>query len=124
MTSKTPLPACAHTGGDLNAATLRGRKVLALVEDDAAASGVICIAGALASLYSATPEAVHAGEPRAKLISTARAACVPLRTVPGPALDVLTSIAGGPEVAAVVIGAGPGRTDQLIGSTALALLTN
>ncbi|MGA2453156.1 MAG: universal stress protein [Solirubrobacteraceae bacterium] len=101
------------------------RTVLAAIADDAAAAGVLSAAGAIATLYSATVEAVHVGEASPALATKARGAGVPVRTVPGRPIEALTQVAADERVVAVVIGAngsaaGSGRADH----TAMALFTS
>jgi nucleotide-binding universal stress UspA family protein len=100
------------------------RKVVAAVADDAAASVVLSVAGATASLYAATVQAVHVGEEQAALAAAAHSAGVALRTVAGRPVEALARAAAAEDVVAVVIG---GRGDPAgkrpVGSTALQLIT-
>ncbi|MGD0452277.1 MAG: universal stress protein [Solirubrobacteraceae bacterium] len=114
-------PSVMQTPDSLRAA----RTVVAAITDDAAAASVLSVASAIATLYSATVEAVHVGEARSELVAMAQGAGVPLRTVAGRPLEALTQVAAAESVVAVVIGAsasaaGNGRPD----STAMALLTS
>jgi nucleotide-binding universal stress UspA family protein len=101
------------------------RRVIAAVADDSAAGTVLSSARAIASLFSATVEALHVGEERASVTAAAREAGVTLRTVAGQTVEVLTRAAGAEDVAAVVIGArGAPGGKRPAGSTALALATS
>lgn len=99
------------------------RKVVAAIADDSAASTVLSLAGAIATLYRAAVEAVHVGEAHARLAATAQGAGVCLRTVPGRPVEVLTHVAGAEDVVAVAIGAGGSAShDGPAGGTVMALL--
>ena len=101
------------------------RKVVAAIADDAAAGSVLSVACAIANLYSATPEAVHVGEARAGLATTAQGAGVPLRTLAGRPIEALTQAGAAENVVAVVIGAGGSAAGKdRANSTAMALLTS
>ncbi|MGO9319536.1 MAG: universal stress protein [Solirubrobacteraceae bacterium] len=100
------------------------RTVVAAITDDAAAASVLSTAGAIATLYSATVEAVHVGEARSGLAATAQGAGVPLRTVAGQPIEALTHVAAADGVVAVVIGASSAAESGRADSTAMALLTS
>jgi hypothetical protein len=104
---------------------LHARKVVAAIADDAAARGVLSVAGAIASLYSATVEAVHVGEAHAGLAALAQGAGVPLRTVAGRPVEALTHVAAAESVVAMVIGAGGATAGKgPADSAAMALLAS
>ncbi|HLM86279.1 MAG TPA: universal stress protein [Solirubrobacteraceae bacterium] len=97
--------------------------MVAAIADDSAASTVLSLAGAIATLYRAAVEAVHVGEAHARLAATAQSAGVCLRTVPGRPVEVLTHVAGAEDVVAVAIGAGGSAShDDPAGGTVMALL--
>jgi nucleotide-binding universal stress UspA family protein len=100
------------------------RKVIAAVADDAAAMAVLSVAGAIAKLYAATPQAMHVGEEHAMLAAAAQDAGVALRTVTGPPVQALARAASEADVVALVIGArGARAAEHPVGSTALQLIT-
>jgi nucleotide-binding universal stress UspA family protein len=100
------------------------RKVVAAVADDAATSGVLSVAAAIANLYGVTVQAVHVGEDNAALVAAAQDAGVALTTVAGRPVEALAQAASAEDVAAVVIGArGAPADEHPAGSTALALIT-
>ena len=82
-------------------------------------------ASAIASLFSASVEALHVGEERAAVAAAAQEAGVTLRTVAGGTVEVLARAAAAEDVAAVVIGArGTSAGKRPAGSTAVALVTS
>lgn len=99
--------------------------MIAAITDDSAASAVLSTASAIASLFSASVEALHAGEERAAVAAAAQEAGVTLRTVAGGTVEVLARAAAAEDVAAVVIGArGTRAGKRSAGSTAAALVTS
>ncbi len=106
------------------------RKVIAAITDDSAAAAVLSTSSAVASLFSATAEALHAGEGNATVADAAGKAGVTLTTVAGGAVEVITRVAAAEDVAAVVIGArgtsaaSQPAGSQPAGSTAIALVTS
>lgn len=103
----------------------RGRKVVAAIADDSAAAAVLSSASAIAGLFSATVQAVHAGEGNATVSDAARKAGVTLTTIAGGAVEAIKGVAADEDVAAVVIGArGTPAGGQPAGSTAIALVTS
>jgi nucleotide-binding universal stress UspA family protein len=99
-------------------------RVIAAITDDSAATAVLSTSTAIASLFSATVEAVHVGEERAAVATAAKKAGVTLRTVAGRAVEVLARAAAAEDVVAVVIGArGTPAGKRPAGSTAVALVT-
>jgi len=100
-------------------------RVIAAITDDSAASAVLSSAGAIASLFSATVEALHVGEERAAVVAAAQEAGATLRTVAGEAVETIVRAAGAEDVAAVVIGArGAPGGKRPAGSTAMALVSS
>jgi nucleotide-binding universal stress UspA family protein len=100
-------------------------RVIAAITDDSAATAVLSTSSAIASLFSATVEALHVGEERAAVAAAAQEAGVTLRTVAGRAVEVLARAAAAEDVAAVVIGArGTPAGARPAGSTAVALVTS
>jgi nucleotide-binding universal stress UspA family protein len=99
-------------------------RVVAAITDDSAARAVLSTSRAIASLFSATVEALHVGEQRAAVASAAREAGVTLRTIAGGAVEEIAKVAAAEDVAAVVIGArGTPAGKRPAGATTMALLT-
>ena len=101
------------------------RKVLAAIDNSAAATPVLATAAALARLYDARVEALHMGRDTEAARSLARAAGVKLRILTGPTVRQLVMAAEHDEdVVALVVGArGLPLGRRPVGSTALALIT-
>jgi nucleotide-binding universal stress UspA family protein len=80
-------------------------KVLAAIDDSAAARPVLAVASALASLYGATVEAVHVSDDEGR---TARGSAdhlgIQYVCVPGDPLERLAELAAAPDVVAVTAG--------------------
>jgi nucleotide-binding universal stress UspA family protein len=102
------------------------RKVLAAITGDSAAAAVLSSADAIADLFSATVEALHVGDERAVVASSAaHKAGVALRTIAGEVVQEIVDAAAAEDVAAVVIGSrGRPADGRPVGSTALALVAS
>lgn len=99
-------------------------KVIAAITDDSAAPAVLASATAIAGLFSASVEALHAGEPNAAVARAARTAGLALRLLAGAAVEAIAEAAAAEDVAAVVIGArGAAAGKRPAGSTATALIS-
>jgi hypothetical protein len=100
-------------------------RVLAAIDDSAAADVVLATAVAFAALTAAVPEAFHVaedGHERAQAI--AAAAGVRLREGTGAVVDAIAHAASAPDVRAVVVGARRAPDGaQPVGHVAFALLT-
>jgi len=83
-------------------------KVLAAIDDSAAARPVLAMAAALAAALGATVEAVHVSDGDGR---TARGSAnhlgIQYVTVPGDPLERLAELAAGPDVMAVTAGSAP-----------------
>jgi nucleotide-binding universal stress UspA family protein len=99
------------------------RKVLAAVNDDSSAGAVLVVADTIASLFTATVQAVHVGEDHAAVAEAAQGAGVALRTVAGQPVEALARVAADEDVVAVVIGARGASAKRPPGSTALGLIS-
>lgn len=100
-------------------------RIIAAIADDSAARAVLSVSSAIATLFTASVDALHVGEEREAVTSAAREAGFALRTVPGQPVEKLIEAAGAEDVAAVVIGArGACAGKRPAGSTAMALLTS
>jgi len=97
--------------------------VVAAIDNSAAARPVLAVALALAELYDAEVEAVHAREDGQHTARAAAAAAgVPLRSTTAPVIPALLEAARKPEVAAVVLGSrGVGAWSHRAGHVALEL---
>jgi nucleotide-binding universal stress UspA family protein len=98
------------------------KRVLACIDESAAARPVIEVACAIAPLFDATVEAVHVAEDHEATPSeTARSQHVPLRMLHGDVVDELTTLIASEDVAAVAVGARGRTTHRLVGHVALEL---
>ena len=97
--------------------------VVAAIDNSAAARPVLAVALALAELYDAEVEAVHAREDGQRTArAAATAAGVPLRSTAAPVIPALLEAARPPEVAAMVLGSrGVGAWSHQAGHVALEL---
>jgi nucleotide-binding universal stress UspA family protein len=97
--------------------------ILAAIDNSAAARPVLAVALALADLYDAEVEAVHAREDGQRTArAAATAAGVSLRSTAAPVIPALLEAARPPEVAAVVLGTrGVGAWSHRAGHVALEL---
>jgi nucleotide-binding universal stress UspA family protein len=102
-------------------------KVLAAIDDSAAAKPVLAVAAAIGLLFDAAPEAVHVSQDGTR---TARAAAdrahVPYRELRGEPLAMLVESASADDVSAVVVGtralpAGRGKAGHIAQQLVLAL---
>ncbi len=99
-------------------------KVIAAITDDSAAPAVLASATAIAGLFSANVEALHAGGQDAAVAQAARTAGLTLRVLAGAAVGAIADAAAAEDVVAVVIGArGAAAGRRPAGSTATALVT-
>ncbi len=99
-------------------------RVIAAIADDAAAATVLASAGAIASVASASVEALHVGNENAAVAQAAQKAGVPLRTVGGRAVEAIVEACAAEDIAAIVIGTPGSRTSKHAqGRTTTALLT-
>ncbi len=99
-------------------------KVIAAITDDSAATVVLASAGAIAGLFAADVEALHAGEADPAVALAAQQAGVTLRAVAGRAVEAIADAAAAEDVAVVVIGTrGTAAGDGPAGCTAMALVT-
>jgi nucleotide-binding universal stress UspA family protein len=81
-------------------------KVIAAIDNTAAAQAVLAAAGPIAELFEATLEAVHVRDDGVRTArGTAVAAGLALREVTGPVVGALVSEARSPDVVALVVGA-------------------
>ena len=104
---------------------LASRKILAALADDSAAAAVLSTSSAIAPLFVATVEALHAGAEDAALADAARGAGVALTAVAESAVGAITRAAAAEDIAAVVIGArGTPAGRHPAGSTAMAVVTS
>jgi nucleotide-binding universal stress UspA family protein len=101
-------------------------KVIAAIDNSAAASPVLAAARAVADLFGAELEAVHVREGAfAAASAAARAADVPLHIREGGTADELRAAMLAPKVDGIVIGArGTPAGRRPVGSTALELITS
>jgi hypothetical protein len=99
-------------------------KIVGAVTNDSVAPAVLATAQTLADLFSATVEALHAGDADPTVAEAARNAGVTLRTVTGTPVEVLARAARADEVLAIVLGAPgePGAT-RLADTITLQLIT-
>lgn len=88
-------------------------KVIAAVDDSAAAAPVLAMAASLARALGATVDAVHVTDDGGR---TSRASTeslgIPFRTLPGDPLARLTEVAAAPDVVAVTVGVRSGPTGR------------
>lgn len=100
-------------------------RVLAAIDNSAAAKPVLETAKAIEPLYGSPAEAVHVREGSVEIAdSAAKAAGVPLRIESGAPSEVLAARLRDPEVVALVIGArGTPAGRRPIGHTAMQLIT-
>jgi nucleotide-binding universal stress UspA family protein len=101
------------------------RKVVAALDNSAAAASVAATAKSLARTFGAEVEAVHVGEDGDRIAAaTAAAADLPLRRLEGAVVPALTRAARDPEVVALVVGARGLPSGREVGSTALEVITS
>jgi nucleotide-binding universal stress UspA family protein len=102
------------------------RKVIAAVDNSAAARAVLAAAGNLAQLFDAQVVALHVGEDGDRTARAAAAAAgLELRTVQGPTVPTLVEAAADPDVVLVVVGARRlAKGARPIGATALDVITS
>jgi len=101
------------------------KKVVAALDNSAAAGSVAAAAQSLADVFDAEVEAVHVGEDGDRIAAAvAQAAELELRRLEGPVVPALAHAAAHPDAVALVVGARglPGRRE--IGSTALDVITS
>jgi nucleotide-binding universal stress UspA family protein len=101
-------------------------KVVAAIDNSAAAGPVLAVAAAFAELVGTEVEALHAvGEEDRPPKGLPLHAGVPLREVPGPAVDAILAAGAPDDVAALVLGArGTPGGRRPVGATALAVITS
>lgn len=101
-------------------------RVLAAIDNSAAAKPVLETAKAIEPLYGSPALAVHVREGSASIAeAAARAAGIPLRIESGSPLEILQGLLQVPEIGALVIGArGTPAGRRPIGDTAQALITS
>ena len=98
------------------------KKILAAVDNSAAAGPVLAMAAALAPVLGATVEAVHVTENGgATATALAEQLGVPLRMMGGDPLETITELAGAGDVLAVVVGSRDRPRGRHAGHLALAL---
>jgi nucleotide-binding universal stress UspA family protein len=102
------------------------RRLLAAIDESAAARAVLVVARGLAPMYRARVDVLHVAEgAEAAAAAAAAAAGLGLRVLEGPVLDVLRDAVAEPGVAGLVLGArGTPEGRRPVGSTALALITS
>jgi nucleotide-binding universal stress UspA family protein len=109
----------------MNERKVQERKVLAAIDDSAAAAPVLTTAKALARLFDASIEAVHVQDGGLRVArQTARRSSVPFNAARGPVTETLVRLASQTDVVAVAIGARrtPGGR-RPVGGTTLELIT-
>jgi nucleotide-binding universal stress UspA family protein len=101
------------------------RKILAAIDDSAAATPVLRMAQAVAPLLEAEVHAMHVADGHGQTaVRAARAAGVPLAVVPGDPYEQLTIAVGADDVSGLVIGSrGVPSTQRPVGHLAAALAT-
>jgi nucleotide-binding universal stress UspA family protein len=101
------------------------RKVIAALDNSAAATCVVAVATRLADVFGAEVEAVHVGVREAgTAAATAAAAGVELRRLEGPVVSALGEVMKDASAAALVVGTRGVPTGRTVGSTALELITS
>ena len=101
------------------------RKVVAALDNSAAAASVASTAKSLARAFGAEVEAVHVGEDGDRIAAAAAAAAgLPLRRLDGAVVPALTRAARDRDAAALVVGARGLPSRRKVGSTALELITS
>ena len=101
------------------------KKVVAALDNSAAAASVAATARRLADVFDADVEAVHVGEDGDRIAAaTAAAAAHEHRRLTGPVLPALVRAAEHPEVVALVVGARGLPRRRKVGSTALEVITS
>lgn len=101
-------------------------RVIAAIDNSAAARPVLGAAGALARLFEASVEALHVREDGDEVArAEAEAAGVPLRTEPDPPVDTIVEAGRAGDVAAMVLGVrGTPGGKRPAGHTALEVITS
>jgi nucleotide-binding universal stress UspA family protein len=99
-------------------------KVIAAITDDSAAAGVLASATGIATLFSASVEALHVGEENTAVAQAAQRAGVALTTVAGGVPEVISEAAAGEDVAAIVIGTRASSAGLPPAGTAVTLITS
>jgi nucleotide-binding universal stress UspA family protein len=101
------------------------KKVVAALDNSAAAGSVVATAQSLATVFGADVEAVHVGEGRDRIAAAvARAAELELRRLEGPVVPALARAAMHPDAVALVVGTRGLPVGREVGSTALEVITS
>jgi nucleotide-binding universal stress UspA family protein len=101
------------------------RKVVAALDNSAAAGSVLATAQSLAAVFGAGVEAVHVGEDGERIAAgAAGAAGLELRRLGGPVVPALARAAVDPDAVALVVGTRGLPGGRKVGSTALELITS
>ena len=100
------------------------RKVIAALDNSAAAAAVVAVAGSLAESFDGDVEAVHVHEDGDRIAAgTAAAAGLGLRRLEGPVVPALAHAAEAADAVALVVGT-RGMPGRALGSTALEVITS
>jgi nucleotide-binding universal stress UspA family protein len=101
------------------------RKVIAALDNSAAAASVAATAKSLARTFGAGVEAVHVGEDGDRnAAATAAAAALPFHRLEGAVVPALTQAARDGDAVALVVGARRLSSGRPVGSTALEVITS
>ena len=101
------------------------KKVVAALDNSAAAGSVVATAQNLAAVFDADVEAVHVGEDGDRIAAAiARNAKLELRRLEGPVVPALARAAAHPDAVALVVGTRGLPVGREVGSTALEVITS
>jgi nucleotide-binding universal stress UspA family protein len=101
------------------------KKIVAALDNSAAAGSVVATAQSLAAVFGADVEAVHVGEDGDRIAAAvARAAKLELRRLDGPVVPALARAAEHPDAVALVVGTRGLPVGREVGSTALEVITS